>query len=132
MPSARKPPSSYMVLALLAGCVLYFVLSLSAGDRGVVDYIVIGLVCAAVLWNLIQLCRRLYAGAGSGAVWHVLRTVGFWLIGLFNTVLARPENIGTWKNYVGWAILALAVMDSILLIRKERVVLRASRPAHEQ
>ena len=72
---------SHVVLALLAGAVLYWVLHLSAGGRGPVDWTVIGLVSLAVTWNVLQLSRRLSV-QGAAAVWHVLRTLLFWLVGL--------------------------------------------------
>lgn len=52
-------------------------------------------------------------------MWHELRTIGFWVIGLLNTALARPERVGTWRYGVGWLLLAVAVADSVALYHKE-------------
>ena len=35
-----------------------------------------------------------------------------------NTLLIKPEDIGTWKNYVGYALLIIALFDIIFLIRR--------------
>lgn len=46
------------------------------------------------------------------------------LVGLFNTLLLRPEDAGTWKNYVGYAFLIIAFVNIIILvfiIRKNRL-----------
>lgn len=44
-------------------------------------------------------------------IWPFFRTLIFIVVGLFNTVLIRPEYIGSWKNYTGYFFLALAVFD---------------------
>lgn len=49
--------------------------------------------------------------------WTIIRTIGFIIVGLFNTVFIKPEDVGTWKNYVGYAFLVLAVFDIIFLIK---------------
>jgi hypothetical protein len=108
-----------MPSALACG-VLYYALDLSASGRTAIDYTVIGLVCLAILWNLVQLGRRLHHAGGAWAVWHVQRTVLFWIIGLFNTVLARPEHVGGWRTWLGAALLVLALADTIALFLKER------------
>jgi hypothetical protein len=33
-----------------------------------------------------------------------------------NTVLIRPEDIGSWKNYLGYLLLFFALVDSIYLL----------------
>jgi len=106
----------------LACGVLYWALDLSASGRGVIDYAVIGLVCLAILWNLVQLSRRLYGAGGARAAWHVQRTALFWIVGLLNTVQLRPEHVGTWRPWVGGVMLALALADTIALFRAERRV----------
>jgi hypothetical protein len=128
----RKKPHSYAINAGLASAVLYFVLDLSASDRGVVDYAVIGAVCLAILWNVVQLSRRLYSAGGRKDVWHVQRTVLFWVIGLLNTVFARPELVGGWRTWLGGALLVMAAADTVALFLKERKVMRppAEGPAH--
>jgi len=50
--------------------------------------------------------------------WHIIRTAIFYLIGLMNTIFINPENIGSWENYLGYLILILAVVDTIVIIRK--------------
>lgn len=114
-----KEPKSYVVLAALACGVMYYVLRLSTAGRGFVDWVVIGLVATAVLWSLVQLGRRLHRAAGGRAVWHLQRTVLFWILGLLNTALLRPEDVGTWKNWVGWVLLLIAAADSVALFKKE-------------
>ena len=49
--------------------------------------------------------------------WTIMRTLLFFIIGLMNTVFIRPEDIGSWKNYVGYLFLLLAVIDTALLIK---------------
>ena len=41
----------------------------------------------------------------------IARILLFLIIGLFNTFLIRPEDIGTWKNYVGYGAILIAVID---------------------
>ena len=45
-----------------------------------------------------------------------LRLATFTAIGIMNTILIRPEDIGTWKNYLGYGLLFLAVIDAIFLL----------------
>jgi len=115
-----KQPRSHLVLAFLACGVLYYVIELSASGRTLIDWLVLGLVVLAVLYNLVQLGRRLHHVAGPKAVWHELRTILFWVGGLLNTTLARPEHVGTWRYVVGWLLLAVAVADSVALYHKEQ------------
>ena len=49
--------------------------------------------------------------------WPIFRTALFILIGLMNTVLIRPEDVGSWKNYAGYAFLVMALVDVVLLVR---------------
>lgn len=30
-----------------------------------------------------------------------------------NTVLIRPEDVGSWKNYIGYALLIIALFDIV-------------------
>ena len=39
------------------------------------------------------------------------------LIAIFNTVLIKPEDAGSWKNYVGYAFLIIASINIIILLR---------------
>lgn len=54
-------------------------------------------------------------------IWAVTRMLTFIIIGLFNTVLIRQEDIGSWKNYLGYAFLALALIDLYLIFRSFKV-----------
>lgn len=38
------------------------------------------------------------------------------IVGLFNTILLRPEDVGTWKNYVGYAFLAICLVNVVILL----------------
>jgi len=51
--------------------------------------------------------------------WPALRVVAFLVVGLMNTVLIRTEEIGTWKNYLGYLFLALVVFDVIMFTVKK-------------
>ena len=50
--------------------------------------------------------------------WPILRTLTFIIVGLFNTVLIRAEDIGTWKNYFGYMLLIIGIIDAVVLVRK--------------
>lgn len=116
-------PRSYLVNGLLACAVLYFAQSLSRGDRHVIDWVVLGLVGLAALWNLFRLGQRLYRKGGGRDLWHLVRTLLFWIIGGLDTALARPEDVGSWKCYAGWAVLLVAAVDTVALYRKERLAM---------
>jgi len=111
---------SYVATSLLAGCALYFAWAFSRPGRTPLDWVWIGLMLAAVVWNLVALGRRLYRAGGGAAVWHLHRTVLFWIVGLRNTVLIRPEDIGSWRNLVGWVFVVVAAFDTLQLGRRER------------
>jgi hypothetical protein len=49
--------------------------------------------------------------------WTVIRTLLFVTIGLLNTVFIRPEDIGTWKNYIGYGLLIVAAADIFFLLK---------------
>ncbi|NVK50817.1 MAG: hypothetical protein HWE09_13690 [Cyclobacteriaceae bacterium] len=51
--------------------------------------------------------------------WNVIRTMLFLIIGLMNTVFVKPEDVGTWKNYLGYGLLILALVDAFFLIRSK-------------
>lgn len=110
---------SYCVRGLLAAGVLYWVLDLSAANRTWVDYVVIALVVAAIGFNVVQLSRKMRAHGGRRAVWQVQRTTLFWIIGTMNTIWIRPEEVGSWKNYLGYLILVIAIVDTAVLYRRE-------------
>jgi hypothetical protein len=50
--------------------------------------------------------------------WSIIRTAMFILVGLMNTVFIRPEDIGSWKNYVGYLFLLIAVVDAFFIVKK--------------
>ena len=39
------------------------------------------------------------------------------LIGIMNTVLIRAEDVGSWKNYVGYLFLLIAIVNFILFVK---------------
>lgn len=121
--------TSYVVDGVLAGGVLLYALRLSRGDRGWIDLLVIGLVIAAMAWNVLQISRKLHRVEGRAGVWHVQRTVLFWIIGIFNTAMVRPGDVGSWKNWLGWLLVALAAMDTVLLFRRERAADGSAEPS---
>jgi len=47
--------------------------------------------------------------------WTILNIITFTVIGLMNTVFLKPEDVGTWKNYVGYAFLLIAVVELFYL-----------------
>jgi len=65
----------------------------------------------------------------SKLIWTICRTLTFLVVGLFNTVLIRPEDVGSWKNYLGYFLLALALYDIIALLVKIR---RTNKIAKDQ
>ncbi len=113
-----KPARSYGVNGVLAGCVLFFVVW-SREAWFPASWIIIVLLALAILWNLFQLGRRLHSRGGGKDLWHLQRTLLFWVIGILNTALIRPADVGSWKNLLGWAILLVASIDTLVLIRKE-------------
>jgi len=38
------------------------------------------------------------------------------IVGLMNTVLLRPEDVGSWKNYVGYIFLIISAGNLIWLV----------------
>ncbi len=115
-----KQPRSYTLVAGAASVALGYALHLSAGDRGPVDWIVIGAVSGTILWSLWRLGRRLARAGGGRAVNHLFRVLTWWIVGLMNTVGARAGAGGTWRWWVGIALLATAVVDTVALHRRER------------
>jgi hypothetical protein len=64
-------------------------------------------------------------------VWHIQRTLLFWIVGAFNTVFIRPEDVGTWKHAVGWLLIVLAAVDTVALAARVVKSLRdRSREPH--
>jgi hypothetical protein len=114
---------SHLVLAVMLALTLAYALRLSAGDRGVVDWVAIGVIGGGMVWQLGRLGVRLYAVGGWPATGHEGRTLAFWSVGVMNTVLAVPGTEWTWRWWVGVVLLALAAVDTVVLYRKERRML---------
>lgn len=115
-----KQPPSHVVLSLLSGAATYFAFDLVRSGRAPLAWPLPALLGLALLWDLICLARRLHAAGGGRALWHLLRTLLFWGAGLSDTVLIRPERVGTWHHAAGWVLLALATLDTAALYRRER------------
>jgi len=114
----RKPPLHVVYAALACGA-LDWALHLSRSGRTLVDGIVIGLLVAAVLWNLLRLGQRLWRSDGARGLGHLGHTLALWVLGL-TTLLLRPQEVDTWRTPAGWTLIALAIMDSLLLLRREQ------------
>ena len=56
--------------------------------------------------------------------WTILNIIIFTVIGLMNTVFLKPADVGTWKNYVGYGFLLIAIIELTyyLLILKRRKI----------
>ena len=50
--------------------------------------------------------------------WPIIRTIIFIILGLMNTVFIKPEDIGTLKNYIGYAFLVLAVIGVLQVLNQ--------------
>lgn len=50
--------------------------------------------------------------------WAISRILLFIIVGLFNTVLIKTEDVGTWKNYLGYAFLLIALIEIFFLIKQ--------------
>ena len=46
----------------------------------------------------------------------VVRILTAIVIGLMNTVFIRPEDVGSWENYVGYLFLIIAAIDLFYLL----------------
>jgi hypothetical protein len=40
--------------------------------------------------------------------WQIFRTLTFIVVGLLNTAFIRVEDIGSWKNYIGYLLLHIS------------------------
>jgi len=49
--------------------------------------------------------------------WAIIRTLLFLVVGLMNTVFIKTEDVGSWKNYIGYALLVFALIEIIVLVR---------------
>jgi hypothetical protein len=45
----------------------------------------------------------------------IISFIGSGIVGLINTLLIRPEDIGSWKNYVGYVFLIISSANLIWL-----------------
>lgn len=116
-----KKARSYVLGSAIAGGVMYYAVKLSSSGRTLIDWIVIGLVAAAILWNLVRLGQRLFRSGGAWGLWHQQRTLVFWIVGLLNTAYIPLEDVGSWRHWLGWAFLILALADTAALYKKEQL-----------
>lgn len=56
----------------------------------------------------------------SKIIWIIIRNLTFLIVGILNTVLIAETDKGTWKNYLGYFLLALVVYDIITIIIRNR------------
>jgi len=49
--------------------------------------------------------------------WTIIRTLLFLVVGLMNTVFIKTEDMGSWKNYVGYALLVFALIEIVYLLK---------------
>lgn len=121
-----ETPGSYVVNAALACAVLYYAQDLSRSGRTAIDWIVMGLVVLAILWNLFKLGQRLYRCGGASALSHLLNTLMLWVFGLANT-LWLPTYAGAWRHVVGWLFIAGAALYTVYLWKAEQKAKRYPR-----
>jgi len=117
----------YALNGLLAAGAFAFSLNLVEHDPGALEWTIVGLFFAAVAWNVARLGERLYFADGAQSLWTLARTVLFWLIGLGNTLWARPEDVGGWRSWLGAGMLVIAALDSVALLRRERRIVVTTR-----
>ncbi|MGD2068174.1 MAG: hypothetical protein PVI57_05770 [Gemmatimonadota bacterium] len=121
-------PRSYVANGVLAATAagLWWTYGPGRPEPGVIVWSVVGALGAALLWNLVRLGQRLHGAGGEKAVWHETRTVLFWVLGLMNTVWARPGEERSWHWWVGVVLLVLAAVDTVALaVHERRIVARA-------
>lgn len=41
----------------------------------------------------------------------LIRLLFYIIVGAFNTILIKPEDVGTWKNYIGYLLLGSAAIE---------------------
>ncbi len=59
-------------------------------------------------------------------IWSIIRILTFIIVGVFNTLFIKPEDIGTWKNYLGYFLLAFAIYDIVTTIIRYRKMRQVS------
>ena len=60
-----KKPRNYLLHTVIASAAMFYALRLSSAGRTAIDWAVIALIAAAILWNLVQLARRFLATDAS-------------------------------------------------------------------
>ena len=50
--------------------------------------------------------------------WPLVRTLTYLIVGLFNTIMIKPEEIGSLKNNLGYFFLVMVIVEVILFIKK--------------
>ena len=64
----------------------------------------------------------------------IISFIGSGIVGLINTLLIRPEDIGSWKNYVGYVFLIISAANLIWLLDTDfsfKLLIKASIPLLE-
>ena len=128
----KKSPN-YLANTLLACGALYYAVDLSRSGRTAIDWAVIGAVVAAVLWNLVRLGQRLWRPGGPQYLWHLLRTLLFWGLGVrglidgFRAPGWSSDDRLSWQGLFATALLVVAAIDTVALHLKERAALDRSK-----
>jgi len=115
-----KKSKSHFVNSALAAVIFYYALELSDGSRTAIDYSVIGLLGLAISYNLIQCARRLHSLGGWKNVGHLARTLLYWFVGIFNTLLLNPELQNTFRPWLGGVFIVAALLGSVEVAKRER------------
>jgi hypothetical protein len=50
-------------------------------------------------------------------LWSFTRSLTFIIVGVLNTVLIRQEALGTWKNYLGYILLIVGIIDLFFFVK---------------
>jgi len=120
----EKHRKSLVVNGALASCVLFFVLDLSRSGRGPIDWLVIGAVLLAILWNVVRLGQRLYPYAGGRALAIDLATAALGVAGVLTMAFSRSGPGAPWGTPASWALLTAALAGGVLLFSMERAAIR--------
>lgn len=54
-------------------------------------------------------------------MWHLIRTMALWVVGLLGSAHPGAEDAGSWSHVLGWALVGVAIVDSVALYRREQV-----------
>jgi hypothetical protein len=79
-----------------------------------------GLVCAAILWNVLKLGHRLASAGGVRSLWHLAGALSLWVVGLLLVTHVVGGGSGSWQQALGIVLLAGAVGSSVVVYRIER------------